>query len=133
MEHGTNPLRPVRQPCLKTAQSSRTVQPQIFECKCFLNRSHQELLVPEPFTMTVGHMGTEISCEKHDWRATLSASFEVAITETRRLVGASSSSSCCFTHNSYEIVSHWRSSSRRRDSVEGTRIRTHVLTSASQV
>jgi hypothetical protein len=38
-------------------------------------------------------MGAEISCEKYGWRATLSTSFDVAITETRRLVGASSSSS----------------------------------------
>jgi hypothetical protein len=75
----------------------------------FFNRNHQKLLVPEPFTMTVGHMGAEISCEKYGLRATLPTSFDVAITETRRLVGASSSSSCWFTRNSYEIGSQCRS------------------------
>jgi hypothetical protein len=48
-------------------------------------------------------MGAEISCEKHSRRATLCASFDLAITETRGLVGASSSSGYWFTRRSYEI------------------------------
>src|ERR1700733_398364 len=73
-------------------QNSRpggNLQPQVLDCKYFFNRNHHKLLVPEPFMNNRRSRQDEISCKVPRRHATLPESFDLAITETRRLADSS--------------------------------------------